>query len=156
MVDPMKCTGCRSCEMACSLYNEQKCSPALSRIRITKFERTGVSFPGICFHCSKPQCMSACPTGAIVRDKVTGAVVIDEEACMGCRQCLQSCPFGQIGFHPEKEVAFKCHLCGGETICTTFCDSGALMYVSAEEYMSSRRRQSHQRHIAEEENYARV
>jgi carbon-monoxide dehydrogenase iron sulfur subunit len=143
MVDPSKCTGCRTCEMACSLYNEQKCSPVLSRIRIIKFEAKGMNFPTVCSHCSKPQCMSACPAGAIVRDNVTGAVSINETDCIGCRNCLPSCPFGQINFHPEKKVAFKCHLCGGDPVCVKYCPSGALTYAFTDEYMMSKRRGLH-------------
>ena len=140
MVDPSKCTGCRTCEMACSLHNEQKCSPALSRTRVIKFEAKGVNFPTVCNQCSKPQCLPVCPTGAITRDEVTGAVLINEAACIGCRSCIQACSFGQISFHPEKNLAFKCNLCKGNPTCAKFCPTGALSFVSIEEYTMAKRR----------------
>ena len=140
MVDPGKCTGCRTCEMACSLYHEEKCSPLLSRIRIIKFEDRGVNFPTVCSHCSKPQCLTACTEGAIILNADTGAVVIRTELCTGCRSCLIACPHGQISLHPEKKVPFKCTLCDGDPVCAKFCPSGALRYVDADEFLMAKRR----------------
>jgi Fe-S-cluster-containing hydrogenase component 2 len=138
LVDPSRCTGCRTCEMACSLYHDGKCSPVLSRIRIIKYEALGKSYPSICSQCSKPQCSSACPSGAIKPGEKTGALTVDETLCTGCRTCLVACP--QIGFHPQKKVAFKCDLCGGEPQCARFCTSGAISFAGADEFQMSRRR----------------
>jgi len=138
MVDPSRCTGCRSCEMACSLYHEGKCSPVLSRMRIIKYETIGKSYPSVCSQCSKPQCLAACQQGAISIDRTTGAVNIDQALCTGCHSCLTVCP--QIGFHPEKRVAFKCDLCNGSPQCARFCPSGALIFSGADEHLMARRR----------------
>jgi carbon-monoxide dehydrogenase iron sulfur subunit len=138
MVDPSLCTGCRTCEMACSLYHEGKCSPVLSRMRIIKYEALGTSYPSVCAQCSKPQCSSVCPSGAIKPRDETGALTVDEALCTGCRTCLAACP--QIGFHPQKKVAFKCDLCGGEPQCARFCTSGAISFSGVDEFQMSRRR----------------
>jgi anaerobic carbon-monoxide dehydrogenase iron sulfur subunit len=143
LVDPSRCTGCRTCEMACSLYHEGKCSPVLSRMRIIKYEALGKSYPSVCCQCSKPQCSkpqcsSVCPSGAIKPDEMTGALTVDEDLCTGCRTCLVACP--QIGFHPQKKVAFKCDLCGGEPQCVRFCTSGAISFSGVDEFQMSRRR----------------
>jgi Fe-S-cluster-containing hydrogenase component 2 len=138
MVDPSRCTGCRSCEMACSMYHEGQCSPVLSRMRIIKYETLGKSYPSVCSQCSKPQCLTACDQGAIDIDETTGAVNIDEALCTGCRSCLTACP--QIGFHAEKRVAFKCDLCNGSPQCARFCPSGALIFSGVDEHLMARRR----------------
>jgi Fe-S-cluster-containing hydrogenase component 2 len=140
MVEPDLCTGCRSCEMACSLSHEGKCSPSLSRIRVIKFDGEGRNVPSICAHCAKPDCLSACAEGAIAIDPSSGAVLIDEALCTGCRACISACPHSQIGLHPEKRLAFKCDLCGGDPQCARFCPTGALAFVNVEQFLMGRRR----------------
>lgn len=139
-IEPSICTGCRTCEMACSLSHEGKCSPHLSRTRVIKYEALGMNYPMVCYHCSKPSCMAVCLEGAIKKDDATGAVVIDETLCKGCRTCITACPYSQISFNPEKEVAFKCDLCGGDPQCAKFCPSGAITYSDIDEYLMARRR----------------
>jgi carbon-monoxide dehydrogenase iron sulfur subunit len=140
MVQPTLCTGCRSCEMACSLSHEGKCSPALSRVRVIKFDAEGRNVPSICAQCTRPECLSACAEGAIRLDAATGAVLIDENLCTGCRSCIPACPHSQIGFHPEKRLAFKCDLCGGDPQCARFCPTGALAFVDVDSFLMARRR----------------
>jgi len=140
LVNAAKCTGCRTCEMVCSLRHEAKCSPLLSRTRVVKFEDRGLNFPTVCTHCSKPQCMAACSQGAMKLDSKTGAVLIDEELCTGCRACLAACPRGQVGFHPEKGIAFKCDLCGGDPQCARFCPTDAIRYSGVDEFLMAKRR----------------
>ncbi len=138
MVDPSRCTGCRTCEMACSLYHEGQCSPILSRMRIIKYETIGKSYPTVCSQCSKPKCLDACDQAAISIDEASGTVNIDQSLCTGCRSCLTACP--QIGFNPEKRVAFKCDLCNGSPQCARFCPSGALIFSGVDEHLMARRR----------------
>ncbi|WP_370273485.1 4Fe-4S dicluster domain-containing protein [Methanosarcina sp. MSH10X1] len=139
LIDTSRCTGCRSCEMACSLYHEGECSPVLSRIRIVKYEALGRNFPSACSQCSKPRCLEACDHGAIRMNESTGAVFVEESFCTGCRSCLVACPF--MGFHPVKKVAFKCDLCGGDPQCVRFCPSGAITFRSVDEFLMERRRE---------------
>jgi Fe-S-cluster-containing dehydrogenase component len=72
--------------------------------------------------------MEVCPTQAIRRDPDTGAVVVDESACVGCRMCMVACPFGCIHFENSRGVAAKCNLCGGSPRCVQHCMSGALHF----------------------------
>ncbi len=139
LIDPSRCTGCRSCEMACSLYHEGECSPVLSRMRVVKYEALGRNFPSGCSQCSKPRCLAACRQGAIRLNESTGAVLVEESLCTGCRSCLVACP--AMGFNPVKKVAFKCDLCGGNPQCARFCPSGALTFRSVDEFLMERRRE---------------
>ncbi|HEX3044636.1 MAG TPA: 4Fe-4S dicluster domain-containing protein [Bacillota bacterium] len=140
MADAGKCTGCRTCEMACSQFHEGKSSPVLSRTRVIKFDAKGENFPTICSHCSKPSCLTACKTGAMRLDSKTGAVTINEALCNGCRACLAACPESRVSFHPEKKVAFKCDLCNGDPQCAKFCPTGAIAYGDIDELLMIRRR----------------
>ena len=47
-----------------------------------------------CNHCAEPGCAAACPTLAYRRDAETGAVLLDQDRCIGCRYCTWACPYG--------------------------------------------------------------
>jgi Fe-S-cluster-containing hydrogenase component 2 len=125
--------------MACSQYHYGKSSPALSRIRVIKFDAKGKNFPTVCSHCSKPLCMSACRLGAIKTDTSTGAVIIDEDLCVGCLLCIPACPFSQISLHPENRTAFKCDLCSGDPQCAKFCPIGAVSFSDMDKFVMDRK-----------------
>jgi len=149
VVDYRKCVGCGSCEMICSLVHEGICAPSLSRIRVVRYERLGWNVPVTCAMCEKPVCASVCPVGAVVRNRETGLVLIEAGRCIGCRQCVQACPFGHAGFNPVQGVAFKCDLCEGDPQCVKFCWTGALSFVPLETAVGVRRRESAQKIISE-------
>ena len=130
VVDYEKCTGCRNCEMACSVFHVQASNPARSAVRIVKWEMKGLNVPVICQQCEEPACANICPVQAISRDAETGAMVVDYDLCVGCRMCIVACPFGAITFDVERRQAIKCDLCGGidEPWCVRFCQPEALTY----------------------------
>ena len=84
-----------------------------------------------CRHCLRAPCMEVCPAEALKRDPSTGAVVVDEALCIGCRDCVFACPFGAIKMEAGK--AIKCDLCGGDPACVRHCPTRALSFVSPEE-----------------------
>jgi len=149
IVDIDKCTGCRICELACSLYNEKECNPEKSRIRIVRSEEKGIIYtiPVLCQQCEKPLCMEMCPVEAIYRDSETGAVTVNEDKCIGCRRCAYVCPFGAILVDPSKQVAVKCTLCNGEPKCVEFCSKGALHYVRSDEIGIKQKREGVERFL---------
>jgi len=140
--DPMKCTGCRICEVVCSFNKEGCIDPSMSRIKVERFEN-GEDILHTCRQCEHAPCLDACPTGAIYREK--GIVKIDEDICQGVLKCEDACPFGIIirvpGIKRSAGVshitdnivqangkmefrAVKCDLCGE---CVKFCPPGALV-----------------------------
>ena len=128
-VDYEKCTGCRNCEMACSVFHMQACNPTKSAVRIVKWEREGLNVPIICQQCEDPACANICPVQAISRDADTDAMIVDYDLCVGCRMCIVACPFGAVTFDLDRRQAIKCDLCGGvEPWCVRFCEPRAQTY----------------------------
>ncbi|UCD58886.1 MAG: 4Fe-4S binding protein, partial [Candidatus Hydrogenedentota bacterium] len=61
-----------------------------------------------------------CPAEAMSRDERTGAVVIDEQKCTLCLECVGACQYGAINVSPDGAV-LKCDLCGGTPVCVWYC-----------------------------------
>ncbi len=128
-VDPLKCTGCRDCEIACSLKHACVNNPAKSRIRVLKWKQPDQFLPVSCQHCDEAPCLQACPKEAISREDGPRGVVIDYTRCVGCRACFYACPFGAMQFDGDRGRPFKCNLCDGEPLCVEICADNALGYI---------------------------
>jgi len=131
VVDHELCSGCMQCVHTCSLVKFGVGSHELANIKmaaVTKYIFDAYAQP--CLQCTKPKCLLTCPTKAIVVDNVTGARVIDDKLCTGCRICIDSCPFTpkRISFDKVRNKAIKCDLCGGDPSCVKACPTGALQY----------------------------
>ncbi len=123
-----KCTGCRTCEVACSLKNERVCNPTLSRISVVEWREMGLDVPMVCQQCEVPLCESVCPTEATARNEETGAMVVDDDLCIGCLSCMAACPFGAVAVHPRTGKVMRCNLCDGDPTCVKFCETRALQF----------------------------
>ena len=139
VINPDKCTGCRRCELACSLVKEGEFNPARSRIQTITFLEEAVYIPSACLQCEDPSCEKVRPSGAICREDATGVIQVAAERCVGCKMCLLACPFGAMAFSGRDGKAVKCDLCGGQPECVDFCEEGALEYKETELAMVSRR-----------------
>ena len=145
-VDPEKCTGCKVCEMVCSLYHENQINPSKARIYVMTNEQEGIDIPVICQQCEDPPCEKVCPTHAIYRDKTTGAKLINEKACIGCRMCINACPFGAPSVRGDTGEVIKCDLCMGEPQCVEFCEPKALQFIPATRAAMQKKRASAQKY----------
>ena len=130
-IDPEKCTGCRACEMVCSLHHTGECNPTRSRVRVIKWE-VGVDMPVMCHQCDTPVCRDVCPTGAIYRDERTNAMLISQDMCIGCKMCIFACPFGGPAIDSIGRQIILCDLCEGDPMCVKVCETGAINYVRAD------------------------
>ncbi len=90
------CSGCRICELICSLTHEKEINSAKSRISIRSNPFKGSHVPQICRHCSDVPCMQVCEVSAIQIREKDGTVFIEDQVCSGCRACEKECPFGAI------------------------------------------------------------
>ena len=131
-IDANKCTGCMQCEMACSAENYGSFNIAKSRIKVFNFEEAGRKVPYTCTQCAEAWCLHACPVEAIKLDAATGAKVVLEAVCVGCKVCTIACPFGTINYVQDTGKVQKCDLCGGDPACATACPTGAITYVDAD------------------------
>lgn len=132
--DPLKCTGCRICELYCSLCHERVLNPKKARLRVVRKE-PAIDKPIACRQCADPPCAKVCPTNAIARNAAADMVVVDEAKCIGCSACVEACPFGAIWLHPERKVAIKCDLCRA---CVPRCPVSALSIVTGEQFANRR------------------
>jgi len=123
MVDPERCTGCRLCEITCSVMHTGVSNPARARIHVIKWEDQGFYLPMSCRQCEDAACMTVCPKEAIYRDKAIERVMIDDDRCIGCKMCVSACPFGA----PQ---------------CVRFCDMGAVDYVETTRFQYQRMREA--------------
>jgi Fe-S-cluster-containing hydrogenase component 2 len=128
VVDPHKCTGCRLCQIACSLSKAGVINPERARIRVLEDRPEGPHLPVSCRHCEAAPCLAVCPREAIYRDAVLQRVMVDYERCISCRMCLAVCPFGAVGFDSRSGRIFKCDLCDGDPACVRFCFPRALTF----------------------------
>jgi Fe-S-cluster-containing dehydrogenase component len=125
---PDKCTGCHRCVYACSAEKEQQFRPSAARLGLHNFPVYGFSVPLVCFQCPKPECLEACPQGAITKNGV-GVVVVDRHTCDGCGECAAACSYGMIALD-EKGLAYKCDCCGGRPACVEECEPQALVFAA--------------------------
>ena len=133
VTDYEKCTGCRICELVCSVKHEGVSNPSRSRIKVMKWESEGRYVPMSCQQCESAPCMLICPVKAISRDESLNRVKVDYDVCIGCRMCVAICPFGAMGFDVLAKKVMKCDLCDGDPQCARFCDVHAVSYLEANE-----------------------
>jgi len=119
--DYTKCSGCRRCEIACSLFHEKKIWPEASRIQVFMLV-PGAEIPHLCAQCHDYPCVKSCPENALSVSKETEAVLVDEEKCTGCGLCIVSCPGRVPHLHPTENYALVCDLCGGDPQCVKVCN----------------------------------
>jgi Fe-S-cluster-containing hydrogenase component 2 len=113
-------------------------APSRARIRIVKIDEEGIDIPTGCEHCDDAICILVCPVKAISRDE-HGAVVINNDLCIGCKQCLVICPFGAIHYNSSRNLYYKCDLCNGDPECVKWCYTGAIKYIEPEFVVKDKR-----------------
>jgi len=121
--DYSKCSGCRKCEIACSLFHENKIWPEASRIRVFMLV-PGAEVPHTCFQCEDYPCVKACLTSALEISEKTGAVLVNKERCIACGKCIETCPGKVPHIHPTENYALICDLCNGNPQCVKVCREG--------------------------------
>lgn len=162
--DATRCIDCRACMVACSVEN----NIAMNKTRIwvagvglmgeyPNLKRASMVYH--CMHCDHPDCLSACPVGAYHK-RDDGPVIYDQDKCIGCRYCMNACPFGVPHFDYDKGLidgAFidKCTFCpqridnGQEPACVATCPTDALEYGDRDALLKI----AHERIAAHPERY---
>jgi tetrathionate reductase subunit B len=89
--------------------------------------------PKLCNQCSHPACVQVCPVGATYKTE-DGVVLVDDKRCIGCRYCIQACPYGARTFDERRGVPDKCTWCyhritkGLQPACVDSCPTGARVF----------------------------
>jgi Fe-S-cluster-containing hydrogenase component 2 len=144
-IDYQKCTGCRLCELVCSVSHDGKSNPTRSRIRVVKWESEGLYIPMSCQQCQDAPCKNICPVNAISRDDELGRVSVDYSICIGCRFCVGACPFGAMSYNSIEKQVFKCDLCDGDPQCVRFCEEKAVDFIDADDVSIIKKRNAAER-----------
>lgn len=136
VIDHRKCIGCHACTVACKSENDV---PVGSFRTWVKYTEIG-TFPEVrrhfavlrCNHCTKAPCVTICPVNALDK-RDDGIVDLDRDACIGCKGCIQACPYDAIYLNRETGSAEKCHYCAHrveqnlEPACVTVCPEQAIV-----------------------------
>ena len=138
VIDVRKCIGCQACTIACKTEYEVPLGKHRSWVEsVEKGNYPDVSrsfLPRLCNQCSKPQCVSVCPTGATYKRKEDGIVVVDSDVCIGCKYCMLACPYDVRFINPRTGAADKCDFClhrvknGLEPSCVNTCQGRARVF----------------------------
>ena len=139
-VEYKNCVGCRVCELICSFKHFKCFKRTLSGIAIIKYDESSRDIPMVCQQCEVAPCANVCKVKAINRNNLTNAWEIDYEKCIGCRMCVNICPFGQIFFDSEEKKPVKCDLCSGDPECIKVCPSETLFYTEPDTKLLAKRR----------------
>ena len=151
LLDATRCIDCRACMVACSVENNIPMND--TRIWVSGIGVKGkfpdlerATIPYHCMHCAEPSCASACPVGAWTK-RDDGPVVYDSSKCIGCRYCMNACPFGVPHFDYDAglldgALIDKCSLCahridaGGQPACTATCPTDAIIFGEHSELLA--------------------
>jgi tetrathionate reductase subunit B len=158
-IDVDKCIGCGRCVVACKAENNVPLSDSYFRTWVERYREydsgTQVDSPNggydgfpptddenlvraffvpkLCNACQHSPCVQVCPVGATF-ETPDGAVLVDPKYCIGCRYCIQACPYGCRYLHPVTQTADKCTLCyhrihkGLRPACVDNCPTGARIF----------------------------
>jgi Fe-S-cluster-containing dehydrogenase component len=175
-----RCIGCGKCAEACKSENDVPPEPFYFRTWVERYvinsdreaavdsPEGGIrSFPPLeeekdilrsffvpklCNHCDNPPCVQVCPVGATFKTE-DGVILVDDEYCVGCRYCIQACPYGARYLHPETKTADKCTFCyhritkGLLPACVEVCPTQARVFGELETRTSPLRRMMRMRKL---------
>lgn len=175
LFDSSKCTGCKGCQVACKCWNNlpsymkganakedftgtYQNPPDLNgttRLIMTFDERDGAGQKPVewafgrrsCMHCEDAPCAAVCSGGALVRNEDTGFVEVDQSKCVGCKYCLDACPYDVPRYDGDngilgRAVINKCTGCGDRVehgmapACVSTCQPQALRFGTREEMLA--------------------
>lgn len=149
LFDSTLCIGCGACYQACKEFNHlpraqrDYLSDNLSAVTFTVVKKQSGRFVRqMCMHCETPTCASVCPVKALEKTD-EGPVVYHEDRCIGCRYCMQACPFNVPKYQWTSTLprVRKCSLCAGRlaaglpTACSEACPTGATKFGTRTELL---------------------
>ncbi|HET9263174.1 MAG TPA: NrfD/PsrC family molybdoenzyme membrane anchor subunit [Vicinamibacterales bacterium] len=133
-IDLRKCIGCHACTIACKA--EHQIPIGVNRCWVKTVEKGTFPdtrrffFPVLCNQCTDAPCVRICPTSALFKRR-DGIVDLNGQSCIGCRACMEACPYDQLFIDPNTHTAEKCNFCANRvenkllpscvSVCPTQC-----------------------------------
>jgi Fe-S-cluster-containing dehydrogenase component/formate-dependent nitrite reductase membrane component NrfD len=133
-IDLRKCIGCHACTIACKA--EHQIPVGVNRCWVKTVEKGTFPdtrrffFPVLCNQCDEAPCVRICPTNALFKRR-DGIVDLNPASCIGCRACMEACPYDQLFIDPNTHTAEKCNFCANRvenkllpacvSVCPTEC-----------------------------------
>ena len=159
--DSSKCTGCKTCQVACKETHRLPLDNLYRRVYNYAGggwtqNANGTYIPQdifsyhvsiACNHCADPACVANCPTNAMAKDPETGIVTSDHDVCIGCKTCVGVCPYGAPSLDQEAGYVIKCDMCwpeltiGRKPVCVAACPMRALDWANRGPEVHVRRRE---------------
>jgi Fe-S-cluster-containing dehydrogenase component/formate-dependent nitrite reductase membrane component NrfD len=134
VIDLRKCIGCHACTIACKA--EHQIPVGVNRCWVKTVEKGAFPdtrrffFPVLCNQCVDAPCVRICPTNSLFKRR-DGIVDLNGESCIGCRACMEACPYDQLFIDPNTRTAEKCNFCANRvenkllpacvSVCPTEC-----------------------------------
>ncbi len=119
LIDLKKCIGCMTCTIACKVENGTRPGIFWNIVKDQEFGKypnvSRLFLPVQCAHCAEPPCVEVCPTGASYK-REDGIVLIDNDTCVGCKYCIEACPYGTRSFNSNGAGYFGHELTSHEEI----------------------------------------
>jgi Fe-S-cluster-containing dehydrogenase component/formate-dependent nitrite reductase membrane component NrfD len=136
VIDQDRCIGCHACTVACKEENQVPVGVFRTWVKYVEkgeFPHTSRHFGVLrCNHCDTAPCIEICPTGTLYR-RGDGIVDFDNRRCIGCKACMQACPYDALYIDPNTGTAGKCHYCAHrveknlEPACVIVCPTRAIV-----------------------------
>src|SRR6056297_3156516 len=136
VIDNRRCIGCHACTVACKGEHDDPIGVNKTWVKYIEkgeFPNTNRNFSVMrCNHCDDSPCTDVCPVTALW-EREDGIVDFDPERCIGCKACMQGCPYDALYIDPNSETAAKCNYCshrvdsGREPACVTVCPEDAIL-----------------------------
>ncbi|MEE9395349.1 MAG: 4Fe-4S dicluster domain-containing protein [Planctomycetota bacterium] len=141
VIDQRRCIGCHACTVACKSENEVPLGDFRTWVKYTDkgtFPEVRRHFTILrCNHCDAAPCVEICPVTALSK-RPDAIVDLNRDQCIGCKGCMQACPYDAIYLNEDKGVAEKCHYCAHRTelglapACVVVCPEQAIIAGDAD------------------------
>lgn len=136
IIDNRKCIGCHACTTACKAEHDVPIGVNRTWVKQTEkgeFPNSKRVFSVLrCNHCTDAPCVEICPVEALFT-REDGIVDFNNDRCIGCKSCMQACPYDALYIDPDTHTAAKCNYCahrvdiGLEPACVNVCPEHAII-----------------------------